>query len=178
MRMIRPASVPLLALVAACGDTASVNPPTEPAQPIDVQDPQTPPDRGQTSMLPGRGAASFVGRWAAEVSWCAAPRGERRPIEITSTRFEGYENSCSIAAVNEVADGYIATLACVSDGAARSERVRFQVAGDVMRLRYPDRDDEPVTLRKCTRLHDAGRHGDDAGGGSLNIAPEPASDPR
>ena len=154
MRMIRAAAVALFALVTACGETASVNPPTEPAQPIDVQDLQTPPDRGQTSMLPGRGAASFVGRWAAEVSWCAAPRGERRPIEITSTRFEGYEESCSIAAVDEVSDGYVATLACVSEGRARSERVRFQVTGDVMRLSYPDRDDEPVTLKKCTTLAD------------------------
>ena len=152
--MIRAAAVALFALVTACGETASVNPPTEPAQPIDVQDSQTPPGRGQTSMLPGRGAASFVDRWAAEVSWCAAPQDERRPIEITSTRFEGYENNCSIAAVDEVADGYVATLACVSEGTARSERVRFQVAGDVMRLRYLNRGGEPVTLKKCTTMSD------------------------
>lgn len=105
-------------------------------------------------MLPGRGAASFVGRWAADVSWCAAPQGERRPIEITSTRFEGYENACAIAAVDEVADGYVATLACVSEGEARSERVRFQVTQDVMRLSYLDRAGDPVTLRKCTTLED------------------------
>ena len=105
-------------------------------------------------MLPGRGATSFVGLWAADVSWCAAPQGERRPIEITSTRFEGYENSCEIAAVDEVADGYVATLACVSEGTARSERARFQVTQDVMRLTYLDRAGDPVTLRKCTRLED------------------------
>ncbi len=140
--------------LTACGEGASVNPPTEPAAPIEIQDPATPPDKGQTSMLPGRGATSFVGRWAANVSWCAAPQGERRPIEITATRFEGHENSCSIAAVDEVADGYVATLACISEGRAASERVRFQVAGDVMRLSYPDRGGEPVTLRKCTTLED------------------------
>lgn len=105
-------------------------------------------------MLPGRGATSFIGRWAAEVSWCAAPQGERRPIEITSTRFEGYENACEIAAVDEVADGYVATLACVSEGTVRSERVRFQVTQDVMRLSYLDRTGDPVTLRKCTTLED------------------------
>ena len=105
-------------------------------------------------MLPGRGAASFVGRWAADVSWCAAPQGERRPIEITSTRFEGYENSCEIAAVDEVADGYVATLACLSEGSARSERVRFQVTQEVMRMSYLDRAIDPVTLRKCTTLTD------------------------
>lgn len=105
-------------------------------------------------MLPGRGPTSFVGRWAADVSWCAAPDGERRPIEISSTRFEGYENACDIAAVEEVADGYVATLACLSEGTARSERVRFQVTDSVMRMTYLDRDNEPVTLKKCTTLQD------------------------
>lgn len=144
----------LLLSLAACGDNGPVNPPTEPAAPITVDDPAAPAARGQTSMLPGRGATSFVGRWAADVSWCAAPQGERRPIEISSTRFEGYENACEIAAVDEVADGYVATLACVSEGAARSERVRFQVTQDVMRLSYLDRTGDPVTLRKCTTLED------------------------
>ncbi len=151
-RLVLPLAA--LTLFSACGEATTVNPPTQPAQPIEAQDPSTPPDKGQTSMLPGRGATSFVGRWAAEVSWCAAPQGERRPIEITSTRFQGYENACEIAAVDEVADGYVATLACVSEGAARSERVRFQVSEDVMRLTYLDRPGGAVTLRKCTTLED------------------------
>lgn len=144
----------LLIGLGGCGDSGPVNPPTEPAAAITVDDPAVPTQRGQTSMLPGRGAASFVGRWAADVSWCAAPQGERRPIEITSTRFEGYENSCEIAAVDEVADGYVATMACLSEGAVRSERVRFQVTEEVMRLSYLDRAGDPVTLRKCTTLTD------------------------
>jgi hypothetical protein len=151
-RFMVPAA--LLFALGACGDNGPVNPPTEPAAAITVEDPSAPAARGQTSMLPGRGATSFVGRWAADVSWCAAPQGERRPIEITSTRFEGYENSCEIAAVEEVADGYVATLACFSEGAARSERVRFQVTQDIMRLSYLDRAGEPVTLKKCTTLTD------------------------
>lgn len=144
----------LILSLSACGDNGPVNPPTEPAAAVEVQDPSTPPARGQTSMLPGRGATSFVGRWAADVRWCAAPQGANRPIEISSTRFEGYENSCQIAAVDEVADGYVATLACVSEGTARSERVRFQVSQDVMRMSYLDRGGDAVTLRKCTTLED------------------------
>lgn len=147
----------LLVSVSACGESGPVNPPTEPAAPATVDDPTAPAPKGQTSMLPGRGPTSFVGRWAADVSWCAAPQGDRRPIEITSTRFEGYENSCAIAAVQEVADGYVATLACVSEGTARSERVRFQVDDGVMRLSYLDRGGEPVMLRKCTTLQDTAR---------------------
>ena len=152
LRIVAPAL--LLVGLAGCGDNGPVNPPTEPAAPVTVEDPSAPPARGQTSMLPGRGATSFVGRWASDVSWCAAPQGDRRPIEITSTRFEGYENSCEIAAVDEVADGYVATLACASEGTVRSERVRFQVSQDIMRLSYLDRAGEPVTLKKCTSLTD------------------------
>jgi hypothetical protein len=152
LRWLAPTTLALV--LSGCGEDGPKNPPTEPAAPITVENPSAPPARGQTSMLPGRGATSFVGRWAAEVSWCAAPQGERRPIEITSTRFEGYENACEIAAVDEVADGYVATLACVSEGTVRSERVRFQVTQDVMRLSYLDRTGDPVTLRKCTTLED------------------------
>ena len=147
----------LVLALAACGESGPVNPPTEPAASVGSGDPAAPAPRGQTSMLPGRGATSFVGRWASDVSWCAAPQGERRPIEITSTRFEGYENSCEIAAVQEVADGYVATLACMAEGTARSERVRFQVTQGIMRLTYLDREGEPVTLNKCTTLGDTAR---------------------
>ncbi|MBU1345636.1 MAG: hypothetical protein KKA16_01655 [Alphaproteobacteria bacterium] len=139
---------------AACGESGPVNPPTEPADPVTQIDPAAPSDGGMMSMLPGRGPTSFVGRWAADVSWCAAPQGDRRPIEITATRFQGYENSCEIAAVDEVADGYVATLACVSEGTARSERAKFAVTEDVLRLTWLDRGGDPVTLRKCTTLTD------------------------
>ena len=140
--------------VAACGEGGPVNPPTEPAEPVTPVDPAAPTGAGQTSMLPGRGPTSFVGRWAADVTWCAAPAGDKRPIEITSTRFQGYENACEIAAVDEVADGYVATLACVSEGTARSERVKFSVTDDVMRMTWLDRPVDTVTLRKCTTLGD------------------------
>ena len=155
MHPSRIAAVPALLLaLAACGESGPVNPPTEPAAAIAVNDSAAPAARGQTSMLPGRGAQSFVGRWAADVSWCVAPQGANRPIEISSTRFEGYENSCEIAAVQEVADGYVATLACVSEGTANAERVRFQVTGASMRMTYLDRGGDPVELNKCTSLGD------------------------
>lgn len=143
-----------LTLLGACGRGASVNPPTEPAQPIEAVDPGASTENGTVSMMPGRGPTSFVGRWAAEVAWCAAPQGAERPIEIAPTRFEGYENSCAIAAVDQIVDGYVATLACTSEGTMASERVRFQVTGDVMRLTYLDRGGGAVTLRKCTTLED------------------------
>lgn len=157
MRSLPAPTVPalaVLALLTACGEQGPVNPPTEPAQPIEVVDPAAPAADGTVSMIPGRGPTSFVGRWAADVAWCAAPQGAERPIDITPTRFEGYENSCEIAAIDEVVDGYIATLACSAEGTTTSERVRFQVTGDVMRLTWLDRGTAAVTLRKCTTLRD------------------------
>lgn len=153
--MTRIALIAAAALATtACGESGPVNPPTEPADPVTQVDPAAPAEKGMMSMLPGRGPTSFVGRWAADVSWCATPQGDRRPIEITATRFEGYENSCEIAAVDEVADGYVATLACASEGSVHSERAKFAVTDDVMRLTWLDRVGDPATLRKCTTLTD------------------------
>ncbi len=152
VRLFAPAV--LILGLAACGESGPVNPPTEPAPSVQSPEPAASAPRGQTSMLPGRGPASFVGRWAADVTWCSASQGANRPIEITSTRFEGYENSCEIAAVEELADGYVATLACLSEGTANAERVRFQVTGATLRMTYLDRGGEPVELNKCTTLKD------------------------
>jgi predicted small lipoprotein YifL len=150
------ALAPLLIAIAlsACGESGPVNPPTEPAQPIEAADPGAPIDDGTIPMTPGRGPRSFVGRWAADVAWCAAPEGDGRPIEITATRFEGYENSCAIGSIDEVADGYVATLACVAEGTSSEERVKMSVAEEVLTLTYLDRSGEPVELRKCTTLAD------------------------
>lgn len=136
----------LCGLVAAC-DAGGVNPPTEPADPVtgpEAQVPPTAPDR-----RPGAGPVSFVGLWAAQPAWCAAPQGDRRPINITPTRFEGYENSCAIASVREGAAGWDAVLACESEGQARRERVNMTVAADILTLTYVDRDGVSVKLGRC-----------------------------
>jgi hypothetical protein len=140
--------------LAACGDNAPVNPPTDPAPPVVAQDVVGAADTGIVSMVPGRGPISFVGRWAVDVSWCANTGGAERPIEITPTRFESHENSCAIGALDQVADGYVATLACAAEGMSIEERVKMSVADDVLRLTYLDRGEAPVRLRKCTTLAD------------------------
>jgi len=140
------------AVLAGCGQSAPMNPPTEPARPITEIDPTAAVQDGQMSTLPGRGPTSFVGNWAAEASWCAAPVGARRPIAITSTHLESYEDNCQIGAIDQVVDGYVATLVCLAEGTTRTERARFAVTGDVMRLSWLDRSGDPVTLLKCTTL--------------------------
>jgi hypothetical protein len=137
----------LALLLAACGEP-EVNPPTEPADPIPSAETPEPSAPG----VPGAGAANFVGRWAADVSWCASPSGANRPIDITPTRFEGYENSCSIQEVTESGGGYDARLVCESEGTTRSERARFVVDGQTLTLTWPERGGAPVRLTKCTTL--------------------------
>ena len=148
--------LPSVLLVAACGDGADVNPPTEPARapPSAAAAAQAAPSSSMAPMLPGAGPTSFVGQWAAKVAWCTAPQGANRPIDISPTRFEGYENSCAITSVHEDDTGYDATLACQSAGQASTERVRMSVAGQTLSLTYLDRDDRSVRLLKCTTLTD------------------------
>src|SRR5690606_15605713 len=133
------------------------NSPTDPAEPITTPEAETPPAAtapGTGSILPGAGPRSFVGRWAADVSWCPKTTGPQQPIEITTTRFEGYENSCAIASITQVSDGYEADLTCAGEGAVSSERVRMSATGQTLRLTWLNRDNAVVSLTKCTTLQD------------------------
>lgn len=137
--------------VAACGQSET-NPPTAPAEPIDtpaasVAPPAPPPGVGP--IMPGSGPQTFVGRWVADAAWCANTQGAERPIEITTTRFEGYENSCAITSLDEVEDGYQAALSCTAEGQTSNERVRMAVRDDGLRLTWPDRNGAVVLLTRC-----------------------------
>lgn len=150
MTLHRLAPLALL-MLAACGESAT-NPPTEPAAPIDTPEAEAPaatPPPGVGSIMPGSGPQTFVGLWSANRAWCARPQGAERPIEITTTRFEGYENSCGILSVNQVADGYEAGLACSAEGQTSRERVRMNVQGDAMRLTWLNRNSAVVSLVRC-----------------------------
>jgi hypothetical protein len=128
--------------------------------PIAPADPITTPGEQPTGPLdqrPGVGPASFVGRWAADPSWCLNMSGAEQPITITPLRFQGYENGCDIAEVAEITDGYEAQLACTAEGEQRSERVRMQVVGQTLRLTYLDRGAPTVVLTKCTTLSETPR---------------------
>lgn len=144
-------ALPFAMILAACGDEAT-NPPTEPAPPVVTPDAAAPPPNappGAGATLPGAGPASFVGRWAADLAWCSSTTGAERPIEITTTRFEGYENSCSIDRIDEEAGGYDVTLTCQAEGATARERVRLAAQGDTLRLTWPDRNGAVVLLTRC-----------------------------
>lgn len=138
-------------MLAGCGQ-AGTNAPTDPAAPINTPEAEAPPPTpppGVGSIMPGSGPQTFVGRWAANTAWCTNPRGAERPIEISTTRFEGHETSCGIISITQVADGYQATLACASEGQTSNERVRMAVYGDGIRLIWLNRSNAVVSLARC-----------------------------
>jgi hypothetical protein len=155
-----------LGLLAGC-ERSRVNPPTEPAKAIESQTMDAmaeAPSDSMAPMLPGAGPTSFVGRWSTDPSWCAAPQGQNRPIEITTMRFEGPGASCDIAHIEQVTGGYQATLACpVPGGMPKVERVQMSVVGQTLELAYVDRGpratNPPVKLTKCTTLTDTSTKG-------------------
>lgn len=116
--------------VAAC---SQADDPAGPAEPAPV-----PPVDGETSM-PGPNAGNFVGVWAARSEWCANTTGAERPIRITTTRFEGYENSCSIDQVRQMGTAYEVMRTCTGEGMTTQERVRLRVVDDRMTMSWPDR---------------------------------------
>ena len=145
----------VLLLLAACEDKTKVNAATDPAAAVDPAGLAAGPPTGSSdTRAAGTGPVSFVGRWAADVSWCANPQGANRPIEITPVRFEGVENSCHIFNVDQTATGYLATLKCQSEGGVHDERVHMSVAAQTLTLTYPDRGNQQVKLLKCTTLGD------------------------
>ncbi|WP_343787010.1 hypothetical protein [Brevundimonas lenta] len=64
-------------------------------------------------------------------------------------RFEGYENSCAITSLDQVADGYEATLACQAEGTNARERIRLSRQGESLRLTWLNRNDAVVVLTRC-----------------------------
>ena len=147
MRAPLPIIAAALTLGMAGCERQSVNPPTEPAQPVTGSG--TYVGEAPASAGPATGPASFVGRWAANVAWCARPAGDQAPIVITPTRFDGYENRCEVVSVVEVDDSYVADLSCQAEGQAVREQVRMAVTDDILNLSYLDRDGAAVQLYRC-----------------------------
>lgn len=116
--------------VAACSPGEEATAPSAP--------PPVPPVDGETAM-PGPDAGNFVGAWAARAEWCANTTGPERPIRITTTTFEGYENSCRISQVRQANSAYEAVLDCTAEGTTTQERVRMRVVEDRLTLSWLDR---------------------------------------
>jgi hypothetical protein len=169
--ILAPLILAPLILLAACGEKR-VNPPTEPARAITspvVDGATDAPSDSMAPLMPGTGPTSFIGRWSADPAWCAEspesgtsgspPLTVRRPIEITTMRFEGYRNGCDIAHIDQVTGGYQASLSCPMNGGVHAERVQMSVVGQTLDLVYvdqlgPDGTPRSVKLLKCTTLTD------------------------
>lgn len=96
------------------------------------------PDPASAPLETGPVPAALVGKWAADPAWCANDTGPERPVEITTSQFQGYENSCAVVAVTEDAEGFVAELRCQAEGQIVQERTRWQVSGQVLTQSWPD----------------------------------------
>ncbi|MFN4287264.1 MAG: hypothetical protein ACK4E3_02055 [Brevundimonas sp.] len=94
---------------------------------------------------------AFVGTWAADAQWCAntAMTTDRVPVRISETRFEGYENSCDIIALDETGEGWDAQMICMAEGMEYRHTVRMVADGDTLRLTYLERGTDPIMLVRC-----------------------------
>lgn len=136
------------AFLTACG-RGEVNPPTEPAQPLRTPEAMQPVQPKGPSSLATRGPRSFVGVWAENLNWCSQQDGPQSPVRITPLRFEAHQNNCDIASIQETGSGYAATLSCVANGQAMTERLHLSSSGDVLSLVYLDQDWPSVKLARC-----------------------------
>lgn len=142
------AALPLVAALAACDQSpqAPAPPSTPAAQPAAT----TPAAAAPAAATPaGTPAAPLFGSWAADLRDCGT-----FAVEISATRFLGAENQCDITELVDNGDGtFTASLACISEGQATSERIRmtpvFAPTGEGVTLRYLDRGDTEATLLRC-----------------------------
>lgn len=146
---MKSALLPLCVLVivlGACGDR-DVNPPTEPARPLQTPESRQVVEARGPSSLASRGPRSFVGVWSSNPGWCSAPPGATQgPVRITPLRYEASQKVCDLAEIRETPGGYVATLAC---GSAARERVHMATVGDVLTVTYIDRNMATQKLARC-----------------------------
>lgn len=136
------ATVSLAAAMGACG-----NDPMESGAVTPDPDEPLPPAEPAPSRTTGH--AELLGEWAAYPAWCSNTTGAERPITITLTRFEGYENSCAIEASRPIAEGHELDLVCQAEGQETRETVRASATEVRLTLSYPDRDGATVAFTRC-----------------------------
>lgn len=147
-------ALPLIVVLAACGQ--SPTPPaaetpaaTPPATAAPAANPPAAATPAATAPALPAAAVSLFGSWAADLRDC-----DSAAITISANRFEGAENQCDIAALDDNGDGsFTATLACTGEGQAATERVNlvpvFAPTGEGVTLSYLDRGGQKVTLLRC-----------------------------
>lgn len=131
----------LAATVAAC----------QPAQPSEEADTEAAPARPSASgpASPATEAPpAYVGLWAADPSWCSNTIGPERPIQVTATEFQGYENTCQIADLVATDEGWTATFDCQAEGTTSRQPVIIAADADRLQITWVE-ERYDVTWRRC-----------------------------
>ena len=132
-----------VALLAACQPAATEDeaPTAPPEQPIEI-----PPPPGAE---PAAAVPAFVGIWAADTDWCLNPSGDHRPVQLTETRFSGYENSCEITEVTPTDVGWTATFTCAAEGQISTEPVAIEADTQTLEINWFAQGGQSVEWRRC-----------------------------
>lgn len=115
-------------------ETKSEAPPSPPQAPAGPAAPEPPP--------------AFVGTWAAEPSWCSNSIGPERPITVSETTFQGYENTCEITELQPTEAGWDATFACQAEGQASSHPVQIEANRERLEITWVS-EGYDVEWRRC-----------------------------
>lgn len=129
-----------IALLAACQRTEDA-PEAPMPEPVEV-----PPPPG---AAPVQGEPAFVGVWSADPAWCLNPNGANRPVQLTRTRFTGYENSCEITQVTPTDVGWTATFTCVAEGQITTEPVSMEADAETLEINWINQGGQSVEWRRC-----------------------------
>jgi hypothetical protein len=142
-------ALPLIIVLAACDNNPE--PPVAEAPAAQAPAAVQPAAQAPAASTPASPAAAapLFGTWSAVLANCATA-----PVTISATRFEGAENLCDIAALDDNGDGsFTASLSCTAEGQTAAEDIQmtpvFAPTGEGVVLNYLDRGGERVTLLRC-----------------------------
>ncbi|MBN8552836.1 MAG: hypothetical protein J0L52_08075 [Caulobacterales bacterium] len=111
-------------------------------------------DRAEESVSPsGQAPAAepppaYVGSWVADLAWCQNTVGPERPIVVTATEFQGYENTCQITQVSPTDSGWDATFVCQAEGTTSNHPVGIQANADRLEVSWRQ-EGYSVAWRRC-----------------------------
>lgn len=132
-----------LVLLCACQPAPDEAPPSAPpVTPVEIPLP--------AGVEPADPVPAFVGIWSAEEAWCLNPDGERRPVQLTESRFTGYENTCEITQVTPTDVGWTATFTCIAEGEITTQPVAIEANDQTLEINWiEDSGGQSVEWRRC-----------------------------
>ncbi|MBL8569205.1 MAG: hypothetical protein JNK84_08975 [Phreatobacter sp.] len=96
-------------------------------------------------------APGYVGRWAAEASWCRNRPGttDELPIRLTARGMEGMENSCRFTRIEGASPEWRVARTCQVEGMTQRDRIVLRREGNSLRITYRGPANDSVLYVRC-----------------------------